>query len=240
METAVKTISLDEAYERAHEKAIVVDRSDLGLLKFTGETRLDLIHRMSTQAVDTLASGEGTATILTSDIGRTIDRLLLYTSSDNVYAVTGENNAANVAQYLMGFVFFNDDFHVEDLSDETAILGVYGQNAPELLRPLFGDDVDLPLHHWREIRLPASQFGEGPAENGETVVLYLHRTDPVAGEGYFIMCDEGQKAMVRQFLAEAGLAPAGAEAFEYLRIESSLPRFGREITDDYIPLETGL
>ena len=37
--------NLPEAYAAAHAKAIVVDRSDLGMLKFTGKTRLDLINR---------------------------------------------------------------------------------------------------------------------------------------------------------------------------------------------------
>ena len=131
MDTVPKSVSLAEAYNSLHESAIVVDRSELGVLKFTGETRLDLINRMSTQAVAQLQSGEGAATVLTSDIGRMIDRLLLYTSSDNVYALTGENNAENVARYLMRFVFFQDDFHIDDLSEETAILAVYGPQAAE-------------------------------------------------------------------------------------------------------------
>ena len=228
MEIAVEVAALTEAYRAAHEGAIVVDRSDLGVLKFTGETRLDLLQRMSTGDVESLARGEGAATILTTEIGRMIDRLLLYASSDAVYALTGENNADNVARYLMRFVFFQDDFHVEDLSAETAIFGVYGADAAERLRRLFGDAVDLSLHHWRELSLA-----------GTTV--YLHRTDGVAGVGYFVMCDVGDDAeAIRQQLVGAELTPAGQDAFDYLRIESGLPRFGREITGDYIPLEAGL
>lgn len=219
--------SLAEAYEAAHESAVVVDRSALGTLKFTGETRLDLIQRMSTADVKDLGSGEGTATILTTDIGRMVDRLLLYTSSDAVYALTGENNADNVARYLMRFVFFQDDFHIEDLSDQTAILGVYGAEAEARLRDLFGDEAALELHHWRELAL------------GETTV-YVHRTDAVAGDGYFVMCDAEDKDAVWTRLLDAGMTPASDAAFEYLRIESGLPRYGREITDDYIPLEAGL
>lgn len=227
MDTVVESVSLDSAYEALHETAIVVDRSDLGVLKFTGETRLDLLNRMSTQAVGQLQSGEGTATVLTTDIGRMIDRLLLYTSSQAVYAITGENNAENVARYLLRFVFFQDDFHVEDLSAETAVLAVYGPQAAERLRPLFGDAVELPLHHWRQLEL------------GETIV-YLHRTDPIAGDGYFVMGDTGDKEALWQQLVQAGITPADEQAFEYGRIEAGLPRFGREITEDYIPLEAGL
>ena len=90
----------------ARETAVLVDRSQLGMLLLSGETRLDLIHRMSTQAVNGLQPGEGAATVLTTDIGRIIDRLILYATSSTVYALTGENNSDNIARYLMRFVFF--------------------------------------------------------------------------------------------------------------------------------------
>lgn len=227
MVMVTEAVTVADAYGAAHEGAVVVDRSDLGMLKFTGETRLDLIQRMSTGDVQGLSSGEGAATILTTDIGRMVDRLLLYASSDAVYALTGENNADKVARYLMRFVFFQDDFHIEDLSDETAILGVYGAEAEARLQDLFGDEAALELHHWRQLAL------------GETAV-YVHRTDAVAGDGYFVMCDAEDADSVWARLLEADITPAGEEAFEYLRMESGLPRFGREITDDYIPLEAGL
>lgn len=217
----------EEAVRAAREGAIAVDRSDLGMLKFSGESRLDLIHRMSTQAVKDLAPGAGAATVLTTDIGRMIDRLILYATSDTVYALTGEGNADNVARYLLRFVFFQDDFHVDDLSAQTFIFGVYGAGVQEQLRLLFGDAVDLPLHHWRQQELAG-------------VTTYLHRTDPVAGDGYFVMGEEADKEQVWRGLSEGSIVPAGPEAFEYLRIASGQPRFGREISEEYIPLETGL
>lgn len=227
MVMVTETVTLEEAYRAAHEGAVLVERSDLGMLKFTGETRLDLLQRMSTGDVGKLASGEGAATILTTDIGRMIDRLILYTSSDAVYALTGENNADAVARYLMRFVFFQDDFHIEDLSAQTAIFGVYGQQAQALLKSVVDGDIDLPLHHWRQT-----------AADGDTV--YVHRADAVAGDGYLVMCDEAVADTVWQRMVDAGITAVDDEAFDYLRIESGLPRFGREIGTDYIPLEAGL
>jgi aminomethyltransferase len=219
--------SLDTAYEAAHHSCILVDRSGLGMLKFSGETRLDLINRMSTQKVLDLQSGQGAATVLTTDIGRIIDRIILYTSNDAVYCLTGEDNGDNIARYLMRFVFFMDDFQVEELSDDTAVLAVYGQEAGEKLASFFEDASGLPLHHWRQVDL-----------NGTT--LYLHRTDPVAGNGFFITCPASDRDKVWEQLVGTGFVPASQEAFDYLRIESGLPRFGRELTQDYIPLEANL
>ena len=75
-------------YQAAHQTAVIVDRSHLGRLKFSGATRLDLLHRMSTQAVNALQAGEGAATVLTTDIGRIVDRLLLYADDASVLVLT--------------------------------------------------------------------------------------------------------------------------------------------------------
>lgn len=222
-----QTVTLEEAVNAAATSAIVVDRSNLGMLQFTGKSRLDLINRMSTQAVNNLTSGQGAATILTTDIARIIDRIILYASSDSVYCLTGENNGDFIARYLMRFVFFNDDFHIQDLSQKTAIFGVYGEKARESVAAAGFPDVDLPLHHWREAQL-------------DGLTAYLHRADPVAGDGYFVMAQLADKERLGQRLVEAGCIPADETAFDYLRIRSGLPRFGRELTQEYIPLEADL
>jgi aminomethyltransferase len=215
-------------YEAAQQTAVVVDRSGLGLLKITGESRLDLIHRMSTQDVNGLRSGEGKATILTTDIGRIIDRLILYASSNMVYALTGEGNGDAIARYLMRYVFFNDDFQIQDIGDDTAIFGVYGPQAPLILGEQLGfPEVDIPLHHWREAEIAG-------------ITAYLHRTDPIHGFGYFIMCEIGEVDNLSQFLRETRLVAASEEAYDYLRIEEGLPRLGRELSEVYIPLEADL
>lgn len=217
----------DTIYQAAHQDAVLVDRSSLGMLKFTGQTRLDLLHRMSTNSVNGLQPGEGAATVLTTDIARIIDRLILYASRDAVYCLTSENNAANIARYLMRFVFFNDDFHIEDLSADTAVYALYGPQARTRLTAAGFPDEALPLHHWRQCQV-----------NGRAA--YLHRTDPLNGDGYFVMCQMADRDATWEHLVNQGLTVADEAAFDFLRIEAGLPRYGRELTLDYIPLEADL
>lgn len=214
-------------YQAARETAVLTDRSDLGVLIFSGETRFDLLNRMSTQKISSMDKGEGTATILTTDIGRIIDRLRLYATNSTLYALTSENNSDNIARYLMRFVFFQDDFHIQDVSQETVIFGVYGPQAQQKVVAAGFPDEELPLHHWRQV-----QFGD--------ITAYLHRTDPIHGAGYFVMGEEKDRAALWQRLLDAGLVVADADAFNYLRIEAGLPRYGQELTSDYIPLEANL
>jgi folate-binding protein YgfZ len=215
-------------YEAAHQSAILVDRSNLGILKISGDSRLDLINRMSTQEVKNLKQGEGAATILTTDIGRMIDRLILYTSGESVYALTGEDHGDAIARYLMRFVFFNDDFQLQDISSETIIFGIYGPRAEHILGDKIGfPEVAIPLHHWREAKI-------------SNMTAYLHKTDPINGSGYFVMCESSDGENLKEALLASGLLIADQDAFDFLRIEAGQPRFGHEISTDYLPLEAGL
>ncbi len=217
----------EKVYQAAQETAVFIDRSSLALFKISGTSRLDIIDRISTNSVKTLQSRQGAATVLTTDIGRIIDRLILYASSDAVYVLAGEGHRDPLARYLLRNVFFNDDFHLQDVTEETAVFAVYGPQALTLLGQAGFPETDLPLHHWRQAEM-----------NG--VTAYLHKTDPINGAGYFVMGQAAHRNAFYQHLASSGITPADEAAFEYLRIANGLPRFGHELTLDYIPLEANL
>ena len=211
----------------AQNSTLIVDRSDLGWLIFSGKSRLDLINRMSTQKVDHLQPSEGAATVLTTDIGRIIDRLILYEDGKKAYCLTGENNGEAVASYLQRFVFFMDDFQSEDLSAATSILAIYGQEARSLIEQVAGVEINIPLHHWRRTEQNGMEFS-------------IHRTDPVGGDGFLLICQAEDRQQLLQSLVDAGGELIEEEAFDFFRIESGIPRFGHEISDEYIPLEANL
>jgi aminomethyltransferase len=127
----------------------------------------------------------------------------------------------------MRFVFFNDDFQIEDVSADTAVFAIYGPQAQAKLMLAGFPDETLPLHHWRQVKF-------------EDSTAYLHRTDPINGDGFFVMCQMPHKEAVWQRLLQAGLVLADEAAFDFLRIEAGLPRFGHELTPEYIPLEANL
>lgn len=224
---STEALSPVEAYKAAHEGAVWVEHAGRGMLHLKGSTRLELINRMSTQAVGKLQSGEGAATVLTTDIGRIIDRPIIYASSDAVYLLAGEGHADGLARYFLRNIFFNDDVALKDISNETLVFGVYGPRAAEMLAAAGFPEVDLPLHHWRRNEIGTAQ-------------AYIHRTDPVAGDGFFVTAAVADREAVVDALSTAGIAPIDEMAYDYLRIESGRPRFGRELTLDYIPLEADL
>ncbi|HRO91299.1 MAG TPA: glycine cleavage system protein T, partial [Promineifilum sp.] len=225
--TMIEPVSLANAYEAAHSAAVVVHHAERGMIHLTGNTRLDLINRMSTQAVGKLQSGEGAATVLTTNIGRIIDRPILYATSDSAYLLTGEGHAPALTRFFMRNIFFNDDVQVRDISGETVVLGVYGPRAAEMLVAVGFAEVDIPLHHWRRGEIGGAQ-------------AYIHRTDPIAGGGCFVIATAADREALLATLSAAGLPLIDDATYDYLRIEAGLPRFGHELTLDYIPLEANL
>jgi len=239
----------EDAYRAAHESAVLAFHSEPGVLQLTGRSRLELIHRMSTQAVKELKDGEGAATVLTTEIGRIIDRVVVYEYDDRALLLTGDGHAPALARYLARNIFYNDDVQVTDLTEEMVIFGVYGPRAAELLAEAGFPAAGLPLHHWRTDVVGVAQFpaipdeSTGPrAEDAEIshLVYSLHRADPIAGDGFLLMSPPYEAIFLLDWLALAVPLRIDDALYDYLRIEAGRPRFGRELTLDYIPLEAGL
>ncbi|MFK7801861.1 MAG: folate-binding protein YgfZ [Anaerolineae bacterium] len=199
----------------------------MGLLKVSGESRLDLINRMSTNQVALLKVGQGAATVLTTDIGRIIDRLIVYADESSAIVMTGEDNDDNIGRYLMRFVFFNDDFSIQPITDQYSALFVYGADSAQKLGEISGSELNLTLHSWQKVTV-----------NG--VELTIHTTDPLENEGFLLLVPRDKEEKIASELIQVGSEPINEAQFDELRIQALQPRLRYEMTGDYIPLETGL
>jgi aminomethyltransferase len=217
--------SVEAEYAAAHVGAVVHDAAPRGRLRLTGRTRIDFVHRMSTNDLNALQPGQGAATVLTTAIARIVDRVVVLVREDDALLLTSHGAQATVAAWLLKYVFFNDDVQIHDASAEPGMFSVYGARANEVAARLAGGDVSgLSLHHWQT-------FGEG---------AWLVRADPIAGDGYHVLAQPSVLAPLWRTAIELGASPIGERALEVLRIESGVPRYGRELSEAYIPLEAGL
>jgi hypothetical protein len=144
-----------------------------------------------------LQEWQGAATVLTTDIGRIIDRVMLYASDDRVLMLTGEGHADALVKYLRRNVFYNDDLQVTWLGG-LLLLGVYGPRAAEMLAEVGLETEALPLHHWRVSSIPIVNAQLAPIDPGgglpraqkiEAFELFcmIFRADPIAGDGYYLL-----------------------------------------------------
>ncbi len=219
-------------YQAAHDAAVVIDRGDEGRLLLTDADRLAILHRISTNAVAGLAPGEGRATILTTPIGRIIDRIVLHNLTENeTLARTSAGRAEQIAAYLRKNIFFRDRLQVTDRTGELAQLMLYGPQAGAIAGALVPGAEALALHHVR-----SADF------YGEPLRAFAADAPGVPGVGLVVPVE--QAAALWQALLEAGaphgLRASGRAVYELLRIESGLPGPAGELTEDHIPLETAL
>ncbi len=226
MQAEVATI--EKEYAVAQTGSVMIDASAWGRLKFTGKNRVDFLHRMSTNDLLKLAIGQGAGTVFTTPIARIIDRTVVYVRQDDMLMLTSRGNQSRVAQWLRKYIFFNDDVQIKDVSDETGMISLFGVTANQIIARVSGEDLAaLPLHHWRAAQIAGAE-------------AMIARADPIANGGFHLFVERAAHAKVWQALLELGVVPLSEETYQVLRVEAGQPEFGRELGDEYIPLEANL
>ena len=212
-----------EEYRAVREGVALADRSSSGRLKIRGKDALDLLNRLSSNKVIDLPLGEGASTVLTTNKGRIIDLLLVINMGDELLVITSPQTPAKVIEWLDLYTF-GEDITVEDISPETALLSLTGPEAVDIL----GTDASaLPL------------FGVGQISI-QDVQLPVMRTDVLGTISYDLLTTASQAEEVWDALVQAGAVAVGEEALEMIRVEQGVPRYGREMGEEFNPLEAGL
>ncbi|OAN45909.1 glycine cleavage system protein T [Chloroflexus islandicus] len=213
-------------YEAVYAGAVAIDESDRGRLWMRGRDRASLLHRLSTNHIERLQAGQGTLTVLTTPIGRMIDLLRVYALPDALLLETGPSHGGPILRHLRKNIFFNDQVTVADAGAELGQIGLYGPQAGQIMQAL-GLPVEVP------------RYGIANGEWSDAQVL-VARCEPLGGDGYTLYPPATHTAALLAACQAAGATILDADTFEIVRVEHGYPRFGREITLDYIPLEADL
>lgn len=212
-----------EEYQAARSGTALANKSSYGRLRIKGKDALDLLNRLSTNKVIDLPQGEGTSTILTTNKGRIIDLLLVINMGEDLLVITSPQTPSRVIEWLDLYTF-GEDITVEDVTEETALLSLMGPGASKLL----GTDASaLPLYGMTQISI-------------QDIQLPVIRTDALGIISYDLMATASQAEAVWDALVQAGAVAAGEEALDMIRVEQGVPRYGREMGEEFNPLEAGL
>ena len=199
-------------------------------LKFSGNDRLDLINRLSTNQVIPLDKFSCVKTVLTSDKGRIIDLLTLYNLGDIVFAACSFNNAKTVLEHLDKYTIM-DDFTPADLSGTHNTILFFGDKAVEFISGVTGCNV---------AGLNESDF---LITNTHDAVISLK--DNIIGGIEFIYSindkDYWENLLFSdENISEYGLQEVSGPDYDIKRIELGIPAFGKEMSELTNPLECGL
>ncbi len=217
----------DSGYISALEHVAIADERAAGRIFMRGRDRAALLHRLSTNDIERLKPGEGTLTVLTTPIGRIIDLLTVHALDDALLIVTSPDQGPPVFGHLRRNIFFNDQVTLEAAGRTHAQIAVYGPQAARTLAELTGAESHLPLHGITTATLAGAS-------------LMIARRKPIGGDSFTLYIPVDQYDAVHAALLAAGATTLAAETLDVLRVEHGYGAFGRELSQEYIPLETGL
>ncbi len=109
----------------AEESAALVDRSNRGVLRITGQDRLSWLHSLTTQHLDGLAAGEGAEALILSPTGHVEHHLTLTDDGTAVWVHVEPGTAGALVEFL-GSMRFMLRVEVADVSQDYAVLTVLG------------------------------------------------------------------------------------------------------------------
>ncbi len=230
---------------RALRSAVgLLDESDRLVLAVSGPRALATVGGLLTNSVDSVPLGRAVYTFALNPKGRPVAELRIAPRPPDDPEADGWGEGAwldapaacahGLVDHLTKYL---PPIYARLESTDRARLGLVGPRAGEVLeraspalgwRPSVGDDVE------RLTELEAVRPAPG---------VLLVRREAVEGPGFDLYAAAADVTRVwralEEAVREAGGRPSGRDAYDVLRVERGVPVFGREITPDQLPQETG-
>lgn len=220
----------DELFEYANVRergAGIIDLSLRGRFQLTGSEVVQFLNGLITNDMKTLAENQWMPAIFPNVQGRLLAYVRVVRIRDGFLIDTEATTHDAVLKTIERFTLAGD-FHVADITKQTAMLSVQGKQAAELVGTVLGKTV-------------SELSGNGVVEiEWQQQTLTVLRASHTAENGYDIIAGANQATVLLEALTNAGARPIGYEALERLRIEAGVPRYGVDMDETNVVTETGL
>ena len=213
----------------------ITDVSYRGRHRLTGEDRAKFLHRIISNDVESLSTGQGTyATILTHR-GKIIADMNISVLEDAISIDTAPETTESLFNELDKYIIA-DDVEFSDVTVETGAIAVHGPKSTDLVQSV------LSINELAALPERYNCFREADSLFKHTIVCV--RTDGTGEMGWTLYTAAEELVLLWETLMTEGARfnaqPIGWNALESLRIETGVPRYGAELTDSVIPLEAEL
>ncbi len=227
--------SLVQGYAAARSGAVMIDLSERGRIQVMGRDRLDLLQRLTTNDMKSLAPGHGVVNLFLTNKGRIVDLFDVLAFPEHLLLVLASAGGKAAVEWIERFVFM-EDVQAVDLTAESSAIGVFGPKAAGVLAAAGTEVTGLAGRDHRRARL----------RQHADIEITIGPCEPLAGAGYRLLAPRNEAAPLEASLlaagAEAGipLVKADQDLLELLRIEAGWPGAGHELSEEWNPLETEL
>ena len=217
-------------YRAAREQAARIDRSDRGRIVVSGADRASYLHGLLTNDITSLKAGEGCYAAYLTAQGRMIADLFVYELGDVILLSVPIDQRQTVLDKLDQFVF-SEDVQLGDATASFSTVSIIGPDAARVVGTVTGvgtaELAALPEHGNRRAR-----------HDGGAVIIT--RESDCGEAGYDVHVEASMADSWRRALDESGVPLLDNETADAIRIEAGVPRFGRDMDHDTIPLEAGI
>jgi folate-binding protein YgfZ len=212
-----------------NKNVALLDRSYLGKIAVKGQDALDLLNRISTNDLQFLAVGTMCDTVFASPKGRLIDYCRVINSGDDLILIGSFFHVTHLIEWINRFIIL-EDAQVTDVSADYSWLTLIGPHSKMFLGQLTNKTLtnneeaiwldikgkNFPVLKNVSFKYPAYNFFFKNTDAWTIISALLDHLDSFKGQ------------------------LIGNTAFQIIRVESGMPDWGTEITQDYNPHEARL
>jgi len=218
-------------HKKVRSSVGMFDLSHMGEFIVKGPRALEFLQMTTINDVSELAIGQVQYSNMCYPDGGIVDDLLIYRDEDYYYLVVNASNLDKDFEWLKNNLM--DGVDLVNVSDETALIGVQGPQAEQVVQKLIKDDLSI-LEYYHFIH---SQIDGMPA--------LVSRTGYTGEDGFEIYFTDLTRAeemwkKVEEAGKEFDIEPIGLGARDTLRLEMKYPLYGNDIDKGTNPLEAGL
>jgi 4-methylaminobutanoate oxidase (formaldehyde-forming) len=222
-------------HRAAREAVALFDQSFFGKLRVTGRDALRLLNQVSANEID-VSPGRLVYTAWLNRHGRFVSDLTVVRHGPDEFSVmTAAVQPVHDRDWLERQArAIGADVCIEDVTDQTTVIGVMGPNSRALLNRVTDADLSNDAFPFASVR--SIEIGGGP--------VLAQRVTFVGELGWELHIPAAGAVTVFDALVEAGsdlgLTLAGTMAMNSLRMEKSYVSWSHDVSRDDTPTEAGL
>lgn len=214
----------------------LLDLSARGRLLVSGSEAVAFLNGLLTNDMKTLEKNRWMPAVFPNVQGRLLASVRVIRTADNQSGKNAQPTFVldtepathdRVLQTIQKFTLAGD-FHVTDLTSDTALLALDGKAAREKLGAILGATA---------AETPSGSVSESIYHEDQIIVI---RATHTAADGFDLIVKRAHAEQLWRELAAIGARPVGYDAFEIMRIEAGVPRYGQDMDDTTVVTETNL
>lgn len=218
-------------YDAVRSHIGLLDLSHRALLDFTGPDRASFLQGMISNDLLNLSTGGGLYAMFLNQQGKVLGDCRVFCTDNSFLLDLWEPIKEKLLDHLNRYLVA-DQVEITDLTEHYGLISVQGPQSERFVREI-AELSETPEHLF--FHSMARVYGIG---------VRFVRSSHTGEDGFDFIIPKSGLLRFAQDLDDVGkhfsAAWVGEQAAEILRVESGIPRYGVDITEDNLLLETGL